>query len=77
MRLIQRCQLALFLGVTHFLACQLFAAETMKVEVDTTQIARHLLHSKITLPSKPGELHFAGQARSIRVPDFSRMRFVR
>jgi signal peptidase I len=43
-------------------------------------VARHLIVGRplvVHLPSKPGELHFAGQARSIRVPDFSRMRYVR
>lgn len=43
-------------------------------------VSRHLIVGRpmlVHLPSKPGELHFAGQARSIRVPDFSRMRFVR
>ena len=43
-------------------------------------VARHLIVGRplvVHLPSKPGELHFAGHARSIRVPDFSRMRFVR
>lgn len=43
-------------------------------------VARHLIVGRplvVHLPSRPGELHFAGQARSIRVPDFSRMRYVR
>jgi signal peptidase I len=43
-------------------------------------VSRHLIVGRplvVHLPSKPGELHFAGQARSIRVPDFSRMRYVR
>jgi len=43
-------------------------------------VARHLIVGRpliVHLPSRPGELHFAGQARSIRVPDFARMRFVR
>ncbi|MBI1313791.1 signal peptidase I [bacterium] len=43
-------------------------------------VARRLIVGRplvVHLPSKPGELHFAGQTRSIRVPDFSRMRYVR
>ena len=56
---IRRARFAcILLGVVPFLASHLFAAEAMKVEVDTTQIARHLLRCKITLPAKPGEFSF-------------------
>lgn len=43
-------------------------------------VARHLIVGRplvVHLPSRPGELHVGGHARSIRLPDFSRMRFVR
>lgn len=33
-------------------------AAEMKVDIDTTQLSRHLLHSRIQLPAKPGSFSF-------------------
>ena len=46
-----------FLFASSF-ATNSLAADPMRVEIDTSQIARHLLRSKVTLPAKPGAFSF-------------------
>ena len=48
----------LSLALISILATVARAEPVMRVDVDTTQIARHLLRSTITIPTTPGEFSF-------------------